>query len=107
MTEGQLAARFEEDGVTLARLCPDNLQIGYILLTSKAASQRLIKSSPLSIQEEFHDEDERRPLKVASFSLPIKLGRLPLEIKLSIAEELEIVRTTTTNMARVAHVERV
>ena len=75
MTEGQLARRFEEDGCSLARICPDSPSIGYLVLTKQNMAQRIVKASPLSIQETFHDADERRPLKVTAFTFTQKLSQ--------------------------------
>jgi len=99
MTEGQLAAKFEDEGVALARICPMNTNIGYILLTKQNMAQRIIKSSPVAIQEIYHDEDERRAAKVTAYSYTQKIGKLEGGLRIAIAQELELVRTPTTNIA--------
>ena len=98
MTEGQLAAKFEDEGVALARVCPTSPNIGYILLTKQNMAQRIVKSSPIAIPDTYHDEDDRRPYKVTAFSFAQKLGKLQEGLRISISQELELLRTPATNL---------
>ena len=46
MTEGQLANRFEDEGVALARICPNLKNLGYILFSTQQMAQKIVRSRP-------------------------------------------------------------
>lgn len=55
--------------------------------------------SPIAIQESFHDDDERRPAKVNAFNYTSKLTKLPEALRISISQELELVRAPASCLA--------
>lgn len=46
MTEGQFANRFEDEGVALARICPNLKNLGYILFSTQQMAQKIVRSRP-------------------------------------------------------------
>ena len=55
--------------------------------------------SPIAIQETFHDDDDRRAAKVNAFNYTSKLTKLPESLRISISQELELVRAPASCIA--------